>query len=37
VSGNIVTTIFLLLGLAALYVLATTEAWIEPLRQLVGV
>lgn len=36
VSGNIITTIFLLLGLAALGVLATTEAWIEPLRQLVG-
>ena len=36
VSGNLITTIFLLLGLAALGVLATTEAWIEPLRQLVG-
>jgi len=36
ISGNLVATLFLLLGLAALFFLTTTNAWIEPVRQLVG-
>lgn len=37
INGNLVATLFLLLGLALLFFLTTTNAWIEPLRQLVGV
>jgi serine/threonine-protein kinase len=36
ISGNLVATVFLLLGLALLYFLMTTNTWIEPLRSVVG-
>jgi hypothetical protein len=34
VSGNMITTIFLLLGLFVLWMLIATDGWIEPLRSL---
>jgi serine/threonine-protein kinase len=36
VSGNLITLIFLLVGLGTLWLLATTDVWIEPLRSLLG-